>query len=85
MLEAGLTQRAVEARDVTRDPRADVRVQAGRREPLEFAVEREHLVRDREVRIRELVEHDCLDAALVLGVQVRVEQADGDGLDAGSS
>ena len=69
--------------DVAGDLRPDVRVQADGREALELAVERQHLVRDGEVRVRELLEHDLLDPPLVLGVEVRVEQADRDGLDAG--
>ena len=83
VLEARVAQRLVEARDVARDLRPDVRVQADGREALELAVERQHLVRDGEVRVGELLEHDLLDPPLVLGVEVRVEQADRDRLDAG--
>ena len=68
--EALLPHRLVEAGDVARHLRADVGVQAHRREALELAVERQHLVRDRQVGLRELLEHDLLDAPLVLGVQV---------------
>ena len=82
MREPGLRQRLVEARDVARDLRADVRVQADRGEPLELAVERQHLVRDGQVRLGELLEHDLLDPLLVRRVEVRVKQADGDRLDA---
>ena len=81
--EACALHRLVEAGHVPRDLRADVRVQADRREPLVLAVERQHLVRDREVGVGELLEHDLLDPPLVLGVQVRVKQADGDRVDAG--
>ena len=80
--EARGPQRLVEAFDVARDLRADVRVQADGREALELAVERQHLVRDRQVGVRELLEHDLLDPPLVRRVEVRVEQADGDRLDA---
>jgi len=80
-LVAGRAQRLVEPGDVPRNLRPDVRVQADGREALELAVERQHLVRDRKERLRELLEHDLLDPPFVLGLEVRVEQADGDGLD----
>ena len=76
-------QRLVEAGDVARDLRSDVRVQADGREALVLPVERQHLVRDREVGLRELLEHDLLDLALVLRVGVGVEKADGDRVHAG--
>ena len=80
--EPGALHRLVEAGHVPRDLRADVRVQAGGREALELAVQRQDLVRDREVRLRELLEHDLLDPLLVGRVEVGVEQADRNGLDA---
>jgi hypothetical protein len=81
--EALLPHRLVEPRHVARHLRADVGVQADGREALELPIEREHLVRDGQVRVRELLEHDLLDPPLVRRVQVRVEQADRDALDAG--
>jgi len=81
--KALVPHRLVEPRHVAGDLRADVRVQADGREALELAVERQHLVRDGQVRLRELLEHDLLDPPLVRRVQVRVQQADRDRLDAG--
>ena len=56
--------------DVARHLRPDVRVQAHGREALELAVERQHLVRDGQVGLRELLEHDLLDPPLVRRVEV---------------
>ena len=69
-LVAGRAQRLVEAGDVTRNLRPDVRVQTDGREALELAVERQHLVRDRKKRLGELFEHDLLDPPFVLGLEV---------------
>ena len=68
--EARVAHRLVEAGDVARHLRPDVGVQADGREALELAVERQHLVRDGEVRLRELLEQDLLDALLVGRVEV---------------
>ena len=68
---------------VSRHLGADVRIQAHGREALELAVERQHLVGDRQERVRQLLEQDLLDALLVGRIDVRVKEADGDGLHAG--
>jgi hypothetical protein len=73
----------LEAAHVTRDARADVRVQADRREALVLAVLREHLGGDREERLRELLPHDLGDARFVGRVEEREQEANGDRLDPG--
>ena len=65
------------------DLRADVGVQADGREALVLAVLRQHLRRDREERLGELLAHDLGDPRLVLGVEEREQEADGDRLDPG--
>ena len=80
--EARLAHRVVEARHVARHLRPDVGVEGDGREALELAVQRQHLVRDREVGLRELLEQDLLHALLVRRVQVAVQEADRDGFDA---
>ena len=77
-----VAHRLVEAGDVARHLRPDVGVQGDGREALELAVERQHLVRDGEEGLRELLEQDLLDALLVGRIEVAVQEADRDGLDA---
>ena len=72
-----------EASDVRRDLRPDVGVQADRREALVLAVLRDHLGRDGEERLGELLADDLRDPLLVRRVEEREEEADADGLDAG--
>ena len=76
-----LAQGGVEAADVVGDLGADVGVQADGREALVLAVLRDDLARDREERLGELLAHDRRDALLVLGIEEREQQADGDRLD----
>ena len=82
MLESLAAERFVEAGDVARDPWPDVGVETGRREALELAVQRKDLVRDREVGLRKFLGHDLANASLMTRVEVGMEKADGDGLDA---
>ena len=82
MRTSSALQLVLEAPHVARDLRPDVRVQADRREALVLAVLRQHLGGDGEKGLRELLAHDLGDAGLVLRVQEREEEADGDGLDA---
>ena len=60
---------------------ADERVQADRREALVLAVLGQHLRRDGEERLGELLAHDLRHALLVRGVQEREEEAHRHGLD----
>ena len=76
-----VAQRRVHVAQVAAGLRADVRVEAGRREPLVLAVLRDDLVADREVDPRQLLLEDRLHAPLVLGVEEREEEADGDRVD----
>ena len=76
-----LAQGRVEAADVVGDLGTDVGVQADGREALVLAVLRNHLARDREERLRELLAHDRRDALLMLGIEEREQQADGDRFD----
>ena len=85
VLEAVVSQGLVEPRHVPRDLRSDVRVQRDCRESLKLAVEREHLVRYRQIAVGVLLEHDLLDPPLVGGVEVGVKKTDGYRLDAGSA
>src|SRR2546423_1026362 len=59
-LEPGATNRPVEGAPVTGGLGPDVRVRADGREALELAVERQPLVRVREIGPGELFEHDFL-------------------------
>ena len=72
----------LEPAHVARHRRADVGVQADGREALVLAVLRQHLGRDREERLRELLAHDLGHPLLVLGVEEREQEADGDRVDA---
>ena len=72
-----------EPRHVAGHLRADVRVQAHGREALVLAVLRQHLRRDREERLGELLADDLGHARLVRGVDEREEEADRHRLDAG--
>ena len=76
-----VAQRRVHVAQVAAGLRADVRVERGRREPLVLAVLRDDLVADREVDAGQLLLEDLLDAPLVLGVEEREQEADGDRLD----
>ena len=80
---AEAAQLVLEPPHVARDLRPDVRVQADRGEALVLAVLRQHLRRDREEGVRELLAHDLGDARLVLRIEEREEEADRDRLDAG--
>ena len=73
----------LQARDVRRNLRPDVRVQPDRREALVLAVLRDHLGGNREERLGELLADDLSDALLVHRVQEGEEEADADGLDPG--
>jgi hypothetical protein len=85
-VEAGLhvhrRQLLLEPAHVARDARADVRVQADGREALVLAVLRQHLRRDGEKGIGELLADDLGDARLVLRLEEREEEADRDRLHA---
>ena len=73
----------LEPRHVRGDLRADVRVQAHGREALVLAVLRDHLGRDREERLGELLAHDLRHPLLVRRVQEREQEADAHRLDPG--
>ena len=73
----------LEPADVARDLRPDVGVEADGREALVLPVLRQHLGRDREERLGELLAHDLGHALLVRRVEEREEEADRDRLDAG--
>ena len=73
----------LEPADVARDLRADVGVERDGREALVLPVLRQHLGRDREERLGELLAHDLGHALLVRGVEEREEEAHRDGLDPG--
>ena len=76
-----VAQRRVHVAQVAAGLRADVRVERRGREPLVLAVLRDDLVADRQVDPGELLLEDLLDAPLVLGVEEREQEADGDRLD----
>lgn len=78
-----VAQAGVQPAHVARDPGADVGVEAGSREALELAVERQHLAGEREIGVGTFLPQDPLDALLVGGVEVGMQQADGDGVDPG--
>src|SRR4030095_368898 len=65
-----------EVLEVTPGLGADVGVQAGRREPLVLAVERDDLVAERELHARRLLRDDLRRALLVRRVEEREQEAD---------
>ena len=81
--EPRILQAGLEPPDIAAHPRADIGIEAGGREALELAIERQHLAGDREIGVGAFLSEDLLDALLVRGVEVGVQQADGDGVDAG--
>jgi hypothetical protein len=80
--EARGLETACEPVDVIAHERTDERVHRGRREALELAELRRDLVRARHEDVGALGLHDGLRAALMLGVDVREQEADRDRLDA---
>ena len=81
-LHARLGEPALDPLQVALDDRPDDRVDHGRRGPQVLAELRRHLGRERDRDPGQLLGEDLADALLVLRVDVGVEQADGDRLDA---
>ena len=79
--ESRVPQARLQPADVASHPGAHVGVETGRREALELAVERQHLARERNVGVGAFLLQDPLDALLVRGVEVGVQQADRDRID----
>ena len=67
---------------VAADERREHGVRDGRREALVLEDLRQHVARGGDAHARQLLLEDLAHALLVLGVGVRVDEADGDGLDA---
>ena len=76
-----LLELLLEPPDVARDLRPDVRVEAHGGEALVLAVLRQHLRGDGEKRLGELLADELGHALLVLRVEEREQEADGDRLD----
>ncbi len=76
-------ERPLQAREVTACPRSHEGVHAGGREALELAKLGEDLGARCHERARQLLANDVRGPALVLGVEVREQEADGHRLDAG--
>ncbi|MEZ5101562.1 MAG: hypothetical protein R3C15_17535 [Thermoleophilia bacterium] len=74
-------QPALEPVHVEAEDRRAVRVRDRGRRPLELRRLGEDVGRERDVEAGHLLEQDLADAALVRRVHVRVDQADGDGLE----
>ena len=81
--QPGVPEPGIEPADIARDTGADIGVETGRREALELAVERQHLAGDREIGVGAFLLENVLDAPLMGGVEVGVQQADRDRIDAG--
>ena len=79
--KADLAEALREARHVAADLRPDVGVDHRGRHPLELAVLAQDLVRQRQVRVGDLPADHLAGDLLVLGVDVGVQEADGDRLD----
>ena len=82
MLEASVLHRGREAVEVRGDLGADERVEGDGGEALVLAVERNHVARDRLVRLGKLFRDDLGHAVLMRAVEVRVQEADRNSLDA---
>ena len=80
---AGLLRARRQALEVGGELRRQVGVGDGGGEALVLAELRQHLARERDVDVPERLAHGLADAALVLGVQEREQQAHRDGLDVG--
>ena len=82
VLEAGVLHRGREAIEVRGDLGADERVEGDGGEALVLAVQRDHVARDRLVRLGKLFRDDLGHAVLMRAVEVRVQEADRNSLDA---
>ena len=76
------SQLVLEPAHVARDHGPHERVETDGREALVLPVLRQDVGRNREERLWKLLAHDAGDSLLVLRIQEREEEADGDGLDA---
>ena len=81
-VEADAVEAGPDPVDVRRHQRPHVRVHDRRRRALVLPLLAQDLARERDVRVRQLLGQDRAEALLVLGVEVGVEEADGDRLDA---
>ena len=81
-LQPDPVEAGADAVDVRRHQRPHVGVDHRRRRALVLALLAQDLARERDRRLGELLREDLADALLVLGVEVGVEEADGDRVDA---
>ena len=81
ILEADPVEAGADPVDVRRHQRPHVGVDDRRRRPLVLALLAQDLARERDRRVGQLLGEDRADALLVLGVEVGVEEADGDRVD----
>ena len=81
-LQAALAQRLRETVQIGRDDRDGAGVDRHRRRALELPQLARHVGRDRDVRLRVLLQDDLAGAALVVRVGVGMEEAERDGADA---
>ena len=82
VLEARFLHGRSEPLDVRGDLGADEGIEGDGREALIFAIERDHFAGDREEHLGVLLANDLADALLVRVVEVRVQEADSNRLDA---
>src|SRR5262249_5169525 len=80
--KADVAEAGLEALYVAADLRADVGVDHGGRHALELAVLAQDLVRQRHVSAGQELAHDVTRDALVLGIDIGVQEAHGRGFDA---
>ena len=80
----GLARRVEQAAQVARQQRRERGVDLGRRGALVLAERADDLVRQRDVRVAEALAQRVAERALVVGVAVGVQQADGDRLGLGA-
>ena len=82
VLQPDPVEAGADAVDVRRHQRTHVGVDHRRRRALVLALLAQDLARERDRRLGKLLGEDLADALLVLGVEVGVEEADRDGVDA---
>ena len=80
--KARVAEAALQATQVARHQRLHVRVGAGRGQTLVLADLRAHLARQRDRHLRQLLADACPHPALVLGVGIAMDEADGHAFDA---
>ena len=80
--EADLAEARFQASDIAADFRADIGVDHRRRHPLELAIFAQDVVREREIGVRQRLADHLAGDALVVGIDVGVQEAHRDRLDA---